>query len=242
MPPISINTNIPPQQDPPSPQRPPISPITPPLPATLLPGDNRPSFTHTQQTEQVGIPPPPPVPIDFENNPDVIALRSAISVLQVQRGRATADIQALSKIKDEATADPEAFLRDLAAGKVKSQEHKIDFSALNDDDDDDGDDEDEDGDANMTTKEPQRSWTNMPNPQNVVRAPPINWAQYAVVGESLDKIHSDQLSRPPQGAPATLAANGAYEFKGADDKRERHTGIAAPFDPLKDKVDRKSKS
>ncbi|KAK0383330.1 hypothetical protein NLU13_9243 [Sarocladium strictum] len=243
MAPISINTNVPPQNDPPSPTRPPVSPITPPLaPTTLPPGDKRPALTHTQQTEQVGIPPPAPLPIDFENNPDVIALRSAISVLQVQRARATADIQTLSKVKEEASTDPEAFLKDLAAGKVKSREFTLNLSSLDNDENDD-EEEDDDGDKGMSAKAPERAWSSLPKPQNIVRCPPINWTQYAVVGESLDKLHAEQLSHPPQGAPATLGPNGAYEFKAGDGKKsQRYPGVAAPYDPLKDKVDRKPKT
>jgi hypothetical protein len=159
-------------------------------------------------------------------------------VLQVQRGRATADIQTLSKIKDEASTDPEAFLRDLAAGKVKPQNDALNLSSLDDDDNDEGDE----GDTSMNTKDTERPWSSLPKPQNVVRCPPINWSQYAVVGDSLDKLHAEQLSHPPQGAPATLGPNGTYEFKARDEKREKHPGVAAPYDPLKDKVDRKSKS
>lgn len=237
MPPLSVQTGLPPKERTPSPVRPPVSPITPPLPATVLPGDNRPTFTHTTQAEQVGIPPPAPEPIDFESNPDVIALKSAISVLQVQRGRATADIQALSKIKDEASREPEAFLRDLAAGGVRSRD-----DALTLDDDEDEDEEMEGNAGKAQTKEAPRSWSSLPKPQNVVRCPPINWSQYAVVGDSLDKLHADQISHPPQGVPATLGSNGTYEFKAGEEKPEKYSGVAAPYDPLKDKVDRKAKS
>ncbi|KAF5016789.1 hypothetical protein F66182_11414, partial [Fusarium sp. NRRL 66182] len=125
MPALTINTDNPPSDAPSSPNRPPVSPLTPPLPAAQLPAaeptnaGSRPNFTHSQP-DQTGIPPPAPQPIIFDSNPDVIALKSAISILQIQRQRATADIQALSRAKDEAVQDPEAFINDLVAGKINA--------------------------------------------------------------------------------------------------------------------------
>ncbi|RYC54702.1 hypothetical protein CHU98_g11504 [Xylaria longipes] len=84
-------------------------------------------------------------------------------------------------------------------------------------------------------------WTQIPKPQNVVRCPPINWSQYAVVGESLDKLHNEQVRRPAQGTPATLTPEGRFEFKGGDGKQEQYIGVAAPYAPGKDKIDGKSK-
>lgn len=88
-------------------------------------------------------------------------------------------------------------------------------------------------------------WTSIPKPQNIVRCPPINWSQYAVVGESLDKLHNEQVRFPAQGTPAVLTSEGRFEFKGGDGggvgKQERYLGVAAPYAPGKDKIDRKSK-
>src|SRR5690348_7958050 len=71
-----------------SPSRPQISPITPTRESAQLPAHSpsatipntmpdfardRPTFTHTTQTDQVGIEAPPAQPIDFESNPDVLA-------------------------------------------------------------------------------------------------------------------------------------------------------------------------
>ena len=41
----------------------------------------------------------------------------------------------------------------------------------------------------------------LPRPQNVFRMPPINWAKYHVVGDSLDKMHEEQRARPTLGQP-----------------------------------------
>ncbi|UNI15068.1 hypothetical protein JDV02_001639 [Purpureocillium takamizusanense] len=251
---------------------PPVSPITPTLAPARLPDTATPqpplppprqALVHSSQpAQQVAVPPPPPEPLDFDANPDVLALKSAISVLQVQGRRAAADMQTLSRARDEALADPDAFMRDLAAGKVKSAGDEARYvppRRANDDDDDDDDREDDQGeeddsssssssssdeDADATSKgsrEPKpKAWTSLPQPQNVVRCPPINWSQYAVVGESLDKLHAEQVSRPTQGMPASIGTGGVYEFKG-DGRQEKYLGVAAPYAPGKDRIDKKHK-
>lgn len=235
-----------------SPVPPPMSPITPTLVPAQLAGDAasrnasagaalppvattttttapqqpaRSTFTHSQP-DQVGMPPPASRPIEFETNPDVIALRSAITVLQMQKSRATADIQTLSQIKNDAIEHPDEFIRDLAQGRI-GQGAQPDADAG-----DDGNDE------------ATRAWVAQPIPkaQDVVRCPPINWSQYAVVGESLDKLHAEQVTRPTQGTPAVVGAGGMYQFKGGDGKQEEYPGVAAPYAPLKDKIEKKTKS
>lgn len=261
MPALTISTDRPARSRSTSPVRPPISPITPPLAATR-PSDDvaasssssssqalppRQTFTHSQPPQQIGIPPPPPEPIDFESNPDVIALKSAISVLQVQKGRATGDIQALNRVKDDALDDPEAFLKDLAAGKVKPKDDFV-FRANDGDGEEDGKSDgksDKVKDGKRTSSQhnevKEREWSALPKPQNVVRCPPINWAQYAVVGESLDKLHAEQVARPSQGTPAVFGSHGIYETKG-EGKQENYSGVAAPYAPGNDYVDKRSKS
>ncbi|OAA64857.1 hypothetical protein ISF_04267 [Cordyceps fumosorosea ARSEF 2679] len=199
---------------------PPMSPITPPLRAAQL-SSPAPPLTHTtQETPAATLPlAPGPQPIDFEGNPDAIALRSAIAVLQVQRARAAADMRALSRAKDAAVDDPEAFVRDLVAGKVN---HHHSGEAQ--------------GDGAV--------WATLPRPQEVVRCPPINWSQYAVVGESLDKLHAEQVARPTQGGPAAYVPGhaGMYEFRGGHGRQEAYQGVAVPYNPVKDRVDRKATS
>ncbi|KAG6015568.1 hypothetical protein E4U54_003359 [Claviceps lovelessii] len=227
---------------------PPMSPITPPLAPTTLPSDDmvastlfrpcQPFLTHSSQpSQQIGILPPPPEPIDFESNPDVIALKSAISILLVQKGQATRDIQRLSQIRAEALADPEAFMKDLAAGNVKPRE---DFVFGSDDSDRSSEDNDNQTSVRRQTNKP-RAWSALPKPQNMVRCPPINWAQYAVVGESLDKLHAEQVSRPSQGAPAVFGPGGFYDMSD-EGAQETYSGVAAPYDPCRDAIDRKPKS
>ncbi|KAK6227059.1 hypothetical protein QIS74_00614 [Colletotrichum tabaci] len=253
-------TNPPVHQTPPrtsrssSPARPPVSPITPTLPPARLSDPvapfavDRPVLTHiSQPPTAAAIPPPRPDPIDFDSNPDVLALKSAISILQMQSRKATADIQALSAAKNAAVENPTAFLADLGAGKVHAQGDRL--FPESDSDSDDGAEgkkagqEAGEGSARQGKARAQpQPWETLPKPQNVVRCPPINWSQYAVVGESLDKIHADQMARPSQGAPATLGPNGSYEFKGDSGGNQRpFIGVAAPYNPGKDKIDKKAK-
>lgn len=183
---------------------------------------------------------PAPTPIDFEENPDVLALKSAISILQVQKVRATQDIQTLSKVKAEALREPDEFLRDLANGKVKSKGPGLDVRLSTSADAPDGEETSEAGRVDHQTQE--RSWSALPKPQNIVRCPPINWSQYAVVGESLDKLHYEQVQSPAQGAPATFGAGGAYQFSAGSGRQEKYPGVAAPYAPTKDQIDRSAKS
>ncbi|KAI8301473.1 hypothetical protein K4K59_001024 [Colletotrichum sp. SAR11_240] len=249
----------PPAQTPPrssrssSPARPPISPITPTLPPARLADPaapfaaGRPVFTHSTQPATAAtsaIPPPRPEPIDFESNPDVLALKSAISILQLQQKKAAADIQGLNQAKIAALGDPAEFLADLGAGKVHAQGDKLFPESDSDSDDEEGPKRAKmEGVTAGQGKAPEpRPWESLPKPQNVVRCPPINWSQYAVVGESLDKLHADQIARPSQGAPATMGPSGTYEFTGVPGGNQRpYVGVAAPYTPGKDRIDKKAK-
>jgi len=216
-------------------------------------------------------------------------------------------MQALNRAKTAALADPEAFVADLAAGRIgmgdnaptlfgsgtgaapHSDRMDLDDDEEEDDDSDDDDDDDEeeeddysssdsgsdsdeedseDGEGQTKIKQeegitspprPRRrkkkgkkgggqagpaAWRQLPKPQNVVRCPPINWSQYGVVGESLDKLHAEQVAAPTPGAPVVLEKGGTYEFKAGDtsgERAQRLVGIAAPYVPGRDKLDKKSK-
>jgi hypothetical protein len=211
-------------------------------------------FTHTQQPNQEGIAPPPPVPIRFDDNPDALALKSAIAVLQLQRRKAAEDIRRLQRIKEAALEDPEGFARDLADGRVVASEGGLGLQASTPDDplsssSSSSEDEGEDDGAPKVKKERtkertegKKSWHSLPARQNVIRCPPVNWSQYAVVGESLDKLHAEQVAAPTQGTPATVGSGGVYEFKGGVGKKEKLVGIAAPYTPGMDRLpDKKPK-
>ncbi|KAI5866857.1 hypothetical protein GGS23DRAFT_615488 [Durotheca rogersii] len=291
-----------------SPARPSYSPITPPLnPVSSLPagaGAPRPTYTHAagRAEHAAAAAPPPPAPLDFAANPDVLALKSAISILQLQRRKAESDMAALQRVKAAALARPDAFVRDLVAGRVRAEGDRL-FPAPAARPGDGGGDGDGDSDSSSSSSsssgaastrsrpapsgldpvaggpetsgaarkrkpekpkgkgkertkrrspadsEPAPPWATLPKPQNVVRCPPINWSQYAVVGESLDRLHAEQLSSPSQGGPAVLTPDGQYDFSaGAGNvgvrggRQEKLIGIAAPYLPGRDKLDKKPKA
>ncbi|KAK1757668.1 hypothetical protein QBC47DRAFT_451071 [Echria macrotheca] len=293
-----------------SPTRPPVSPITP----TLGPGAQasssssppdfalgRPLLTHTHQPSQTNSIPPPPItaPLDFDENPDALAVKSAIGILLLQRARAESDMRSLSRTKSAALADPAGFLSDLAAGRVgtegdplmdpsaavrgttaspSSSSSPSDTSDTNSDSDSDPDrdaeEDEETKDDKIKTessspppppkgtaaakprgikkkKNAKKAWSKLPKPQTIVRCPPINWAQYAVVGESLDKLHAEQVAAPTPGAPMVLGPGGAYDFNAGDGDQQQQgqqgqqgrklVGVAAPYAPGKDKIEKKTK-
>ncbi|KAH8200711.1 hypothetical protein TruAng_005100 [Truncatella angustata] len=245
--------NAPPRKS--SPERPKVEPLTPPLGPVQFPPPRQSHAYPGHPEQQTAIAPPAPEPIDFGNNPDVLALQSAISILQLQSAKSKRDMVVLQKAKEAALADPEAFVKDLGAGKVHMGGTGLAASLGEDDDDDEDSSEDEAENATGAVKsepgatavdtkpklKPRREkpeskpWSQLPNKQNVVRMPPINWSQYAVVGESLDRLHREQVSRPSQGTPATISADGMFVFQGAG-RQEENRGIAAPYDPLRDKL------
>jgi hypothetical protein len=253
-------------KEPGSPTRPRMSPITPPLRPTQLPAQiqkvpplpatpqdfsqGRQTYTHNSQTEAAALPQlPPPEPIAFDTNPDVLALKSAISILQIQKRRALGDMQALARAKEEALERPDDFAEDLSSGRVRQASgpqtglgsgHGVsdtgDSMAV-DDEDEAEDDEGGAVDLRRATS-PARAWTDLPQPQNIVRCPPINWSQYAVVGESLDKLHAEQVAAPTSGVPAVIGPDGALNLKmnSQGPQPTRLVGIAAPYSPSRDKL------
>ena len=212
-----------------------------PIPSTRLPPT-------TQMSE-----PPQPVPISESTNPDAIALRAAMSILQLQRQQALRDMQTLERQKEAAVANPETFARDVASGKIKARgmrgvlgpvgevqaslnggdyggsegvaEHVEDGGAM-----DDSEDESDD----KPTAETGGAFGEIPSEQNVVRMPPINWTKYHIVGESLDKLHEEQRSRPVAGQPLR------DEDLKPRPRAPEHV-IASPYDPWRDKLEAKEK-
>ncbi|MCJ1337542.1 hypothetical protein MMC09_002824 [Bachmanniomyces sp. S44760] len=179
-----------------SPTSPPFSPITPVLPtASLAPASidhDRVSPHAAAQAEQIPFP-PNPVAISESQNPDAIALRSALSILQIQRQQSLRDMRTLEKQKLAAVMDPEAFARAVANGEIQSapqagicgigHRNEVGIEA-------DGNDPT----ANESYSNP--SFGTIPGPQNIIRSPPINWAKYHVVGSALDGLHEEQTSHP----------------------------------------------
>jgi hypothetical protein len=164
-------------------------------------------------------------------------LKSAISILQMQARNATADIQSLQAIKERAIRDPEEFARAIAAGDVKRKGDSL-FNPPQDDVD--MDDEEDEGIQREQMGKEGKTWPKLPTPQNVVRCPPINWNQYAVVGESLDKLHADQQARPTEGMPQRLGADGQLSYGGDGQRRPADLGVAAPYQLGRDKIEKMS--
>ncbi|KAJ4416364.1 hypothetical protein N0V82_006801 [Gnomoniopsis sp. IMI 355080] len=228
-------------------------------------------LTHSAHPPTVASAPPPPVPpepIDFENNPDVIALQATVGILLQQKKRAEADLIKLKAAKNAAMERPLEFARDLTSGRVSQGPVKTE-----EDEDSDGSEDcdvdmktEDDGTEDKTSTSPATNglqpsalkakaskkgkgkakaapvapppWVNLPQPQDIARMPPINWTQYAVEGEALNKLHNQQLTHPTLGTPAVMGPNGTYEFTGTanPDDGKRFVGISAPFDPLRDRV------
>ncbi|OJD10581.1 hypothetical protein AJ78_08451 [Emergomyces pasteurianus Ep9510] len=191
---------------------------------------------------------PFPVPVSESDNPDVIALRSAISILQIQKQQALRDIKTLDHLKHAAAAHPEAFARELANGNLNSTAGNIFNPTSLEDGDGDGD-EDPVGPVPVEQRTTVRentapvlseaakdrdqpappSFGKIPTPQQVVRMPPINWAKYHIVGEPLDKLHEEQRRRP---SPGELRRDEA-----PSPQRAQEHFIAAPYRPFTDSLE-----
>lgn len=256
------NDEVPPEQArQPSPSPPPFSPITPTM-SVSLPAKNEGSSTnnvyvpplntvvrkaaasqHESQgqtaasQQQEPQPPPPSRPISMSDNPDAIALRATMSILQIQRQQALRDMKRLEQQKIKALADPEAFARGVSEGKIQARSVQGIVPTA------DEQDQDEDSEDDMSTETPGSTkvggdggkvepFGTIPSAQNVVRMPPVNWAKYHIVGESLDKLHEEQRARPIPGQPLRDEDLRPKE-------RAPESVIAAPYNPWVDKVGEK---
>jgi len=228
----------------------PKQPSEPPTSPKSRPPQSHPQSTHPDPTKQPLLTAPPPsVPISLDDNIDAIALRAAIYTLHIQKQKSLRDIQALQKLKKAAIAEPERFLDEYTAGQLKYERRPAEpleasFEDVigvgvegeaqededdEDDEDDDGDDDDEEELAQPSaTANPHPAFPKLPSRQNVVRAPPINWAKYHIVGPTLDKMHEAQLKRPTAGEP--------MRDEDASAQTQPHQ-VFAPYDPLKDHLE-----
>lgn len=224
-----------------SPDRPPVSPITPTASvaqlAPLEPAEPRPRVVPPPVA--TFRPQPPSVPISESENPDAIALRSAISLLQLQREKSKRDLKALEELKAAAVADPQGFVRNLQEQKAQaSRAHQDILGPTLADITDTAAKELADGhtqrsaaarsdsaEVEGTPQEPAK-FPAIPQPQNIVRCPPVNWAKYHIVGEPLDKMHEEQRRYPGAVEPPRTQQGM---------KAPPHT-IAAPYSPFIDGV------
>ncbi|KAG8631875.1 hypothetical protein KVT40_001015 [Elsinoe batatas] len=123
---------------------------------------------------------PPSRPFSDEDSTDAIALRAAISSLQVQRKKAEEDIKTLQKIRNDALARPDEFQKHVVETATKQLRKPSKFNVNAPDEQDE-----------KMVDSPQ-AFPPIPEPQDVVRCPPINWDKYHVVGESFDRMHNAQ--------------------------------------------------
>ncbi|KAI9037435.1 uncharacterized protein KD926_000314 [Aspergillus affinis] len=209
----------------------------PPPPAFTTPSrPSPPQQLHQQQQSQLPqptfIPEPSPIPISESENPDASALRSAISILQMQKQQSLRDLRTLERLKKAAAADPEAFARELAAGSLSARRDAGGFLGIDPTGGGDEDDEEGEGvDVNGGEEGGSRvKFETIPTPQNVVRMPPVNWAKYQIVGDPLDRMHEDQRRRPFSGEP-----------RREDTQRAPEHVLASPYRPFVDKLETPSK-
>ncbi|KAF1911571.1 hypothetical protein BDU57DRAFT_461030 [Ampelomyces quisqualis] len=242
-----------------SPNRPPVSPITPRASvAHLAPVEATTTTTAAAAAAAAAqprlSPPPPPVAtfaqqppavaISESDNPDAIALRSAISILQLQREKSKRDLKALADLKTAAVADPAALVQSIRHGRAQAAQSYQDVLAptlagL----------ADTAPGAEAATKDAQARadarkdsahlgmgapsaphFPAIPQPQNIVRCPPINWEKYHIVGEPLDKLHDEQKKWPGRSEPP----------RNQSGHRAPSHSIAAPYSPFEDGISRPS--
>jgi hypothetical protein len=173
------------------------------------------------------------VAIAESDNPDVLALRSAISLLQLQREKSKRDLKALAELKSAAVADPAAFGRSILQTRAQAANAYSDvlsptLAGLGDSEEDveqAGPDARKDS-ADVGAPPPASKFPAIPQPQNIIRCPPVNWAKYHVVGESLDKMHEEQKRWPGQPEPPRTQSGA---------RAPPHT-VASPYSPFTDGI------
>lgn len=198
-----------------SPQRPSYSPVTPTLSQASL---------GAQDDAPVGLPPsqwmeePDPLPLSLDENPDAIAMRAALSILQIQRQQALRDMRDLDKMKEAALNDPEQFVKDLEQGKL-SHSSRTGIEKL------------ESGSPEIQPRNQASKFGTFPTAQSVVRAPPVEWAKYHIVGEPLDRLHEVQQHYPGFTENSRTQVDGPQPHE-----------IAAPYRPFIDRIDQSQSS
>jgi hypothetical protein len=206
-----------------SPNRPPVSPITPKASvAQLAPIERTEPPRPAPPPAATFIPQPPSVAIAESDNPDVLALRSAISLLQLQREKSKRDLRALAELKAVAVADPAAFGRSILQTRAQAANTYSDIltptlAGLGDARKDS---------ADVGAPPPASKFPTIPQPQNIIRCPPVNWAKYHVVGDSLDKLHEEQKRWPGQPEPPRTQSGA---------RAPPHT-VASPYSPFTDGI------
>lgn len=227
-----------------SPDRPPVSPISPTVSAAqLVPPQPSEPRKHAPPPVATFKPQPPPVSIAEDENPDAIALRSAISLLQLQREKSKRDLKTLQELKSAAISDPQGFARSLQAQRKQSSNTNADIltptlsnitGGLSKDGGttagvgQPGNDRKDSANLDLppSTNDSTSNFPEIPQPQNVIRCPPVNWAKYHIAGEPLDKMHEEQKQWPGSGEPPRTHQG----------LRAPPHAVAAPYSPFTDGI------
>ncbi|KAF2674746.1 hypothetical protein BT63DRAFT_19269 [Microthyrium microscopicum] len=195
---------------------------------------------------------PDPIPIAESDNPDAIALRSALMILQLQRETAKRDMTTLTALRAEATRDPEGYVKELVRRQRETERNggapdllaptleylvkglgkdaellRVDEEMATAGSADKGKErvKDEGSDSEEETNARQSKFAAPPKAQNIFRMPPVNWAKYHVDGTALDHLHEDQRARPMPGVPA---------LPGQEGGRAEPYLMAGPYQPVID--------
>ncbi|KAI4236850.1 MAG: hypothetical protein L6R40_006039 [Gallowayella cf. fulva] len=213
-----------------SPTSPPFSPITPVM-SNDFPPQNTP---HNDAAPTLEV--PPLQPFSESDNPDAIALRSAIAILQLQRQQTLRDLVSLERQKKLAVASPEGFAKAVATGEIKTRStgplgFPTGFAPPQSQSADDGNEEQQASGTQTRDNAVHSAFEDIPAPQSIVRCPPVNWAKYHVLGQPLDDLHEEQRRRP---------VDGHGKQNDAPARGEEHV-IAAPYNPFKDRLEPSTK-
>ena len=215
-----------PNQRPPSPTAPPYSPIM----ASRSNPDLENHQNESAQTERLQVvQPPPPMPIADNDNPDAIALRAALGILQIQRQHSLNDIKNLEQQKTAALSDPKKFAAALANGEVVSASNtglsrRYRKSEADAEPHRSSEEDEMSSDIPISSKSSKPFRTEIPVLQEIARCPPINWAKYHIDGGILDTMHEEQKKRPSSGSAASDWPEG----------RTTDHRVTAPFNPWND--------
>ncbi|KAL8634362.1 MAG: hypothetical protein Q9228_008044, partial [Teloschistes exilis] len=145
-----------------SPVSPPFSPITPVMSNSLPSQGNQEEHNHF-------IPPAPtevPLqPISASDNSDAVALRAALSILQMQRQQTLKDLTTLEQQKKQAAVDPEGFSKAVASGEIRTRSTGVLESSLDVSQSDNPNKMADSGDGALKVSK----FEDIPGPQNIVR-------------------------------------------------------------------------
>jgi hypothetical protein len=154
----------------------------------------------------------------------------------MQREKSKQDIKTLQELKVAAISDPQAFARSLEAQAKRKTKTSSDISdpALAGVSDSEalGDGErNENGEGESTDKasnldDATSKFPSLPQPQNIIRCPPVEWAKYHIVGEPLDKMHEEQKRWPGSSEPPRTQHG----------QRAPPHAVASPYSPFTDAV------